>query len=75
MESGVAKAGEVGLEEGKVVDLLQGGNVRVPLNDLLQQSAGWPFNDFRRLTIHDFMFHFKQIDTNASNFSESTGNK
>ena len=40
VESGVADAGEVGVEEGKVVDLLQGGNVRVPLHNLLQQS-GW----------------------------------
>ena len=40
VESGVTEAGEVGVEEGKVVDLLQGGNVRVPLHNLLQHS-GW----------------------------------
>ena len=58
MECVVAKAGEVGVEEGKVVDLLQGGNVRVPLNNLLKQSAGWRFNDIRRLDILDFVFDF-----------------
>ena len=46
VEADVAESGQVRLEEGEVVNLLQPDNVRVPLHDLFQQSGRYQFNGF-----------------------------